>query len=149
MWMDCLRAFDPHVLLGDRFELTLYGMFAEAVLTNRVADEAVLYERFISHFPEEVHIHTPATFRELVSRMARDGFDAHYPVEANPQEFTLLNGAHRCAVAIQLGMTSIPFSLRFHEDRVDESAIRRILTPAELARQEQKRSSYIARCDPM
>jgi 2-polyprenyl-3-methyl-5-hydroxy-6-metoxy-1,4-benzoquinol methylase len=124
-------------------------MFAEAQLKGTLGREAQLYETFLREFPEEVDVHTPTTFRNLVDSMACHGFDAMKPVQANPDEFTLVNGAHRCAAAIQLGYRSIPYIVRFTDDRVDDEVFERTFTEPDLALVEAKREEYIAKCEPL
>jgi 2-polyprenyl-3-methyl-5-hydroxy-6-metoxy-1,4-benzoquinol methylase len=145
--LNCFDAFNPEILLGDRLGLTLYMMFVEGVLTGSYRAEEKLYSRFIRNFPGEAKIHTVENFIKLIHDMKEHGFDPLCPVYANPDEYSLMEGAHRCAVAIQLGIRSVPYNLRFHDDRTDESVFKKILSPEELHRLYRKREEYLDRCD--
>jgi len=147
--MNYIKTFDPHLLLGDRLELTLYRMFVEAYLEGKYKNEAEMYKRFISYFPKEVGIHTPDNFINLIEEIKTNQFDHHYPIYANPEEFALLNGSHRCAISIQIGIKDIPYCLRFYDDRVDDSFFHEVFGNKEFKHLEDKREEYISNCDPL
>jgi SAM-dependent methyltransferase len=145
--MNRLQTFDPSTLLGDRLGLSLYVAFVQAYLSGSYEREAALYRKFLDHFPGERKIHSVEKFTALIDTIAREGFDTRYPVSGNPREHILRDGSHRCAVAIQLGQTEIPYSLRFEDDRVDDTAFREIFSEEEVAWLESRQQEFIARCD--
>jgi hypothetical protein len=146
--MNFVDTFDPAILLGDRLGLTLYCMFVEAYLLGEYRDERILYLKFINNFPGEIGKHTPETFGRLIDDIKLRGFDPYTPVYANPDEYSLVDGSHRCAIAIKLGMKEVPYNLRFSDDRTDEAIFREIFTLDEVNLIYQKREEYINRCDP-
>jgi hypothetical protein len=146
--MNGLRTFDPRVLLGDRPELTLYRMFVEAYLRGDYKHEADLYARFIKHFPGEKKVHSPDQFIGLIESIRQKGFDWRYPIHANPKEYTLCMGSHRCAIAMALGMTEVPYITRFHDDWVGDNDFRRILGERDFEIIRTKRDEYLSMCPP-
>jgi len=147
--MTALKTFDPAILLGDRLELTLYGVLVEDHLGNKHIDAKWLYERFIRHFPGERGVHDPARFGALIDGIRSEGFSLYDPIFANPEEFTLLNGSHRCATAIQLGITTVPYVLRYADDHVEESIFKDVLGADDFQFLKAKQEEYIARCDKL
>jgi 2-polyprenyl-3-methyl-5-hydroxy-6-metoxy-1,4-benzoquinol methylase len=147
--MTALKTFDPAVLLGDRLGLTLYGIFAEDHLSNRTSKAKMLYEQFVRYFPGERGIYAPAHFAALIDSIRSEGFSPYNPIFANPEEFALMNGSHRAATAIQLGISSVPYVLRYNDDRVDESIFSDILGRDAFQFLKAKQAEYIARCDEL
>lgn len=147
--MNYIKTFDPCILLGDRLELTLYGMFVEAYLTGRYDKEKEMYKKFISHFLGEIGIHTPDNFIKLIQSIKHNGFNPYSPIYANPDEFTLVQGSHRCAIAIQLGIKKVPYCLRFQDDRVDDSFFQKVFCNQDFNLLQQKQEEYISRCEPI
>lgn len=145
--MNCVDVFNPAILLGDRLGLTLYMMFVEGVLTGSYRTEEKLYSKFIRNFPGETKIHTVENFIQLIRNIKEHGFNPLCPVYANPDEYYLMEGAHRCAAAMQLGIERVPYNLRFYDDRTDESVFKKIFSPEELHMLYQKREDYLSRCD--
>ncbi|MDT8303002.1 MAG: class I SAM-dependent methyltransferase [Sedimentisphaerales bacterium] len=146
--MHYVESFDPAILLGDRLGLTLYGMFVEAYMCGNYGDEKNLYVRFIKNFPGEVKEHTSENFCNLIDSVKANGIDPFHPVYANPEEYSLTQGSHRCSIAIQMGFKEVPFNLRFHDDRVDENVFLKTFSAAEMDRIYSKREEYISRCEP-
>lgn len=146
--MNYVEYFDPAVLLGDRLGLTLYGMFVEAYLAGNCEAEAGLYRKFIRYFRAERKEHTPENFVKLIESVRQTGMDPFRPVYANPGEYSLIQGSHRCSIAIQLGIRDVPFNLRFHDDRVDDSLFHKIFSTRELELLYSKQAEYIDRCEP-
>lgn len=144
--MSGFRTFDPRILLGDRPELTFYRMFVEAYLHGDCKREADLYARFIEHFPGEKKIHSPDQFIELIESIRQKGFDARYPVHTNPEEYTLCMGSHRCAIAMALGMTEVPYVIRFRDDWVGDKDFQRILGERYFEAVRTKREQYLSMC---
>jgi len=145
--MNYFETFNPALLLGDRLGLTLYGMFVEAYLGGNYQFEADLYRKFIRHFRAERREHTPENFVKLIESIKTAGVDPFRPVYANPAEFSLIQGSHRCSIAIQLGIKDVPFNLRFHDDRVDDSIFQKIFSKPELELIRKKQLEYIDNCD--
>ena len=146
--MNYYETFDPSILLGDRLGLTLYGMFVEAYLSGSYEPEAKLYTKFIRYFRKERKVHSPAHFAALIDNIRKNGMDPLFPVSANPAEYSLMDGSHRCATAIQLGIRNVPYILRFTDDRADDSIFRKIFSADELKTLYCKREEYLARCAP-
>lgn len=146
--MNFVDSFDPSILLGDRLGLSLYCMFVEAYLSGNYSFESGLYKKFIRHFPGEVGKHTPDKFIQLIERIKSSGFDIYNPVYANPTEYSLVEGSHRCSIAIMLAKRDIPYNLRFTDDRTDESVFRKIFTKDELELLHHKQDEYVGRCLP-
>lgn len=146
--MNFVDSFDPSILLGDRLGLSLYCMFVEAYLSGEYSLESGLYRKFIRHFPGEAGKHTPEKFIQLIERVKSCGFDAYHPVYANPTEYSLVEGSHRCSIAIVLAKRDVPYNLRFADDRTDESVFRKIFTKDELELLHNKRDEYIGMCLP-
>jgi 2-polyprenyl-3-methyl-5-hydroxy-6-metoxy-1,4-benzoquinol methylase len=146
--MNYYETFDPAILLGDRLGLTLYGMFVEAYLSGSYEAEATLYSKFIRYFRKERAVHNPANFAALIDSIRANGMHPASPVAANPAEYALMDGAHRCATAIQLGISKVPYILRFTDDRADDSVFKKIFSATELEAIYRKREDYIARCAP-
>jgi 2-polyprenyl-3-methyl-5-hydroxy-6-metoxy-1,4-benzoquinol methylase len=142
------ETFDPAILLGDRLGLTLYGMFVEAYLAGSYENEARLYSKFIKYFRKERKYHNPANFIALIDSIRSKGLDPASPVSANPAEYSLMDGSHRCATAIQLGLTKVPYILRFTDDRADDSIFKKIFSAEELRMLYAKRDDYVARRAP-
>ena len=145
--MDYYKTFDPAILLGDRLGLTLYGMFVEAYLLGDFREEERLYRKFINHFPGEKQLHTPENFGRLIDNVKEFGLDPAMPVYANPDEYSLIEGSHRCAIAIQLGIKKVPYNLRFKDDRVDSKLFQKIFSRDELDQIYIRQAEYIDRCD--
>lgn len=146
--MNFVDTFDPSILLGDRLGLSLYCLFVEAYLSGNYSFESGLYRKFIRHFPSEAGKHTPENFIQLIERIKSCGFDAYNPVYANPTEYSLVEGSHRCSIAIMLAKRDVPYNLRFADDRTDESVFRKIFTKDELEFLHHKRDEYVGRCIP-
>ena len=142
----CLRMFDPRSLLGDRLGLTLYCLYAEALLRGRISGIRPLYQKFLAAFNEQEH--SPDSFDRLIYAMKTRGFDFAFPVYGNLKEFALVNGAHRCATAIALGLTQIPYCLRFADNRTPDEAFARVFTTDELAMLRSEQDRFIAQCEP-
>jgi SAM-dependent methyltransferase len=147
--MNHVKTFDPCILLGDRLGLTLYGMFVEAYLQGNCKNEAEMYEKFIQYFPGERGIHTPDAFIHLIDSIRSNGFNPYYPVSANPDEYAMKQGSHRCSIAIQLGIKEVPYILRFDDSRTDDSVFQKVFNSAELRLLEEKREEYVERCDQL
>ena len=147
--MNYIKTFDPRILLGDRLGLTLYAMFVEAYLGGDYRNEARLYEKFIDHFPGERGVHSPENFVSLIESTKLGGFNPYHPVYANPTEYVLKQGSHRCSVAVQLGIQEVPYILRFDDNRTDDSVFEKVFSSSELRLLEEKREEYIERCDPL
>ncbi len=147
--MPNIKSFDPRILLGDRLGLSLYGAFVEAYLAGSYTKEAGMYEKFIDFFPGERGVHSPETFVALIESTRRGGLDPYHPVAANPTEYALSEGSHRCSIAIQLGIDQVPYLLRHRDDRTDDSVFEKIFDDGELAFLKEKREQYIERCDAL
>ena len=147
--MDFYETFDPAILLGDRLGLTLYGMFVESYLRGDFQRERGLYEKFVRHFPGERNEHSPEKFIQLIESVKSRGFDPYLPVYANPEEFSLVQGSHRSAIAIQMGVKTLPFNLRFQDDRTGDAIFLKIFSQTEVDLLFQKREEYIERCDQL
>ena len=143
-----IHYFDPQALLGDRLGLTLYCLFVEAYLAGDYQAEARLYERFMSHFRGERAVHTVENFIQLIESVRRRGFDPYFPVYANPVDFGLMEGSHRCAIAIQLGIDRIPYHLRFTDDRTHPAVFSKVFRPGEMHYLVRKQDELIQRCPP-
>ena len=142
-----IRTFDPRLLLGDRLGLTLYTLVARGLLTSTATPAFEWYERFI-HSCGEAAEHSLDTYARLLARLQADGFDPAYPIYAHPNEFALQNGAHRCAAAIALGETQVPYHLRFEDDRTPAERFAAVFSPAELAALETAQRELIEDCPP-
>ena len=147
--MSFIRTFNPAILLGDRLGITLYSMFVEAYLSNNLGIEKEIYNKFISGFPCEIKEHTPENFKKLINSILKYGFQENNPVFCNPNEYSLLNGSHRCAIAFQLGIKNVPYVLRYCDNHVDEQDIEKLLGKKLYDRVVEKRLEYINRCEPM
>ena len=147
--MNYIKTFDPSILLGDRLGITLYCMLVRAYLLGDYSKEIKMYKKFINNFPREVDTHTPENFFKLIENIKNNGFDLSTPIYANPNEFTLLDGAHRSAIAIQLGIKDVPYSLRFQDDRTDDSVLHRVFGDKGFELLQQKRDEYISLCEPL
>jgi len=145
--MNYYETFDPAILLGDRLGLSLYVMFVEATLAGKYQMEGQLYRKFINHFPGERRLHTPERFRDLINAVKSSGFNPRLPVYANPDEYSLIEGSHRCSIAIQLGIHKVPYNLRFQDDRVDNQVFRKIFSASELELLLARQDEYIDRCN--
>jgi len=144
-----IRTFNPAILLGDRLGIALYGMFVEAYLSNNLGIEKEIYNKFISGFPCEIKEHTPENFKKLIDSILKYGFQENNPVFCNPDEYSLLNGSHRCAIAFQLGIKKVPYVLRYCDNYVDEQDIEKLLGKNFYDKVVAKRLEYINRCEPM
>lgn len=142
-----LSKFNPEVLLGDRLELTIYGMFVEAYLKGNLTYEVDMYNRFIKGFPGEMAEHTVNTFIALIDSIREHGFNLLNPIMADPSEFKLLNGSHRSAIAIQLGLKDLPFILRHRDDYVSYADFNKILGDDYYRLAIAKQDEYISRTD--
>lgn len=147
--MSYLRHFNPACLLGDRLELSIYGLFVEEYLAGRLNHAVTIYKKVMKHFPEEAAVHTQENFISLIECIRANGFSQYNPVFANPDELTLLDGSHRCAIAIQLGVHSVPFARRFIDDQVSDARFLAILGEEDYAIVKEKQSAYIDNCDPL
>ncbi len=143
-----IGTFDPSTLLGDRLGLSLYAAVAKSFLNGRDTRLEQLYQRFVAHF-NETNEHSPDIFRNLVETLARVGFDWLRPVYGNPKEFTLLNGSHRVAASIALGLAEIPYSLRFEDSRIADEVFPQIFNADEIAWLREQQEALIAACDPL
>ncbi|MDU0457374.1 MAG: methyltransferase domain-containing protein [Geobacteraceae bacterium] len=146
--MNYVETFNPAILLGDRLGLTLYGMFVESYLNGNYQVEKELYNQFIRHFPAERKEHTPNNFIQLIESVIRNGLDPFRPVYANPDEYSLVQGSHRCSIAIVLGIKNVTFNLRFTDDRTDERIFKKIFSAQQIELLHKKRDEFIDRCDP-
>jgi len=146
--MNYVETFNPAILLGDRLGLTLYGMFVESYLNGNCQVEKELYNQFIRHFPAERKEHTPDNFMQLIESVKLNGLDPFQPVYANPDEYSLVQGSHRCSIAIILGIKNVPFNLRFNDDRTDAKIFQKIFSAQQLELLHHKRDEFIDRCDP-
>jgi 2-polyprenyl-3-methyl-5-hydroxy-6-metoxy-1,4-benzoquinol methylase len=142
---DAVRTFDPRVLLGDRLGLTLYHLVARALLDDASTPALGWYERFVRHCGETGE-HGLARFAEVIDALSGDGFDPMYPVYANPREFTLLNGSHRCAAAIALGVTTVPYHLRYADSRTPTDEFAKIFSADEWAELAAEQDRLIGAC---
>lgn len=145
---DRIKSFNPQILLGDRLGISLYCLFVEEHVSGRHAFGEELYLKFMQHFDERGE-HSPERFRHLIDSIRSCGFDPVQGVWANPQERTLINGSHRCAVAIVTGITDLPYYLRFGDNRAPDDLFARIFTEAELNRLLQYRDMLIEQCEPL
>jgi SAM-dependent methyltransferase len=145
--MNFIETFNPAILLGDRLGLTLYGMFVEAYLKGNYSFEETLYRKFLKNFPSELLEHTPENFIRLIENIKHHGFDVFKPVYANPDEYSLVQGSHRCSIAIQLGLKDVPFNLRFYDDRTDDAVFHELFSLTEVDLIYCKRLEYIGRCE--
>lgn len=145
-----LRTFNPRILLGERLGLTIYCMFVEAYLHKNDPCAFDIYDKYICYFNEQGE-HNYHTFTTLIDSMRNNGYDSWKAVYANPREFSLLNGAHRCAVSIVLGIEDIPYHLRFDDHRLLGDTYGRIYREIYDAEQvsllEQKQNAYIDQSD--
>ena len=118
--MNHIKTFDPRILLGDRLGLTFYRMITNAYLNNDVSHLEKLYKKFIGYFPGEKRIHNMSIFIKLIESIQSNGFNSKFPVNANPNEHCLSDGSHRCAIAMSLNITEIPYSLKFEDNGIEE-----------------------------
>ena len=143
-----LKYFDPNILLGDRLGLTLYRIFAEAYLLKQLGKfEIDLYKKFINYFPKEKKRHTPDNFIKLIEDIKVKGFILYNPVYANPKEYALFEGSHRCAIAMALEIKDVPYALNFNDSRIDDNFIKKIFNEKEYKFLINKRENYISKCD--
>lgn len=146
---DCgLLTFNPELLLGDRLDIVLYTFCAEQFLFDGdVAKAEALYDKFLSHFPNESKEHSFDNFRELAASIREKGFDPYCPVVVNPKLFFLENGSHRCAISIALGIKSIPYSMTFLNNCVAYEKYTKIFSSNELDFLFQLQTQYVQRIE--
>lgn len=145
---DRIKTFNPQIFLGDRLGLSLYCLFVEEHLTGRPGIGEELYRRFLKHFDEDDE-HAPEKFRSLIDSIRTNGFDPARGVSANPQERTLINGSHRCAAAIMMGIKELPYYLRFGDNRTEDGVFGEIYNQDELDLLHQLQEKLIQQCDPV
>ena len=145
--MDFVKTFDPRLLLGDRLDLTLYRMFTEAHLSGAGGPAETMYRRFTRRLAADPALKVDQ-FVELIESVRSHGCDPRAPVLANPREFTLREGADLCAIAMHLGITEVPFSLRFRDTRLADTKFRRALGREKFQLLQRKREEYIEACEP-